>query len=54
MFFVAFDFEHSYIKKWCYTQMVFINECKYCKISNQMFFNVMFLFSKTKGDLLMT
>ena len=35
-------------------QVVFINECKSCEISNQMFFNVMFSFSKTKGELVMT
>ena len=29
-------------------QVVFINECKSCEISNQMFFNVMFSLSKTK------
>ena len=33
--------------------MVFINECKSCKISSEMFFNVMFLFSKTEDELLM-
>ena len=31
-----------------YQEEVLINECKSCKISNQMFFNVMFSFSKTK------
>ena len=30
-------------------QVVFINECKSREISNQMFFNVMFSFSKTKS-----
>ena len=35
-------------------QVVFINECKYCEISNQMFFNVMFSFLKTKGKMVMT
>ena len=34
--------------------VVFINECKSCEISNQMFFSVMFSFSKTKGELAMT
>ena len=33
-------------------QAVFINECKSCKTSNQIFFNVMFSFSKTKDKLL--
>ena len=28
-------------------QVVFINECKSCEISNQMFFNVMLSFLKT-------
>ena len=31
-------------------QLVFINECKSCEISNQMFFNVMFSFLKVKDD----
>ena len=35
-------------------QVVFTNECKSCEISNQMFFNVMFSFSKTKDELIMT
>ena len=35
-------------------QVVFINECKPCEISNQMFFNVMFLFSKIQDELVMT
>ena len=35
-------------------QMVFVNEVKPCEISNQMFFNVMFLCLKTKDDLVMT
>ena len=35
-------------------QEVFINECKYYEISNQMFFNVMFSFSETKDKLIMT
>ena len=34
-------------------QVVFINECKPCEISNQMVFNVMFSFSKTKEELVM-
>ena len=29
-------------------QVVFINECKSCEISNQIFFNAMFSFSKAK------
>ena len=32
-------------------QVVFINECKSCKINNQMLFSVMFLFSKGKDKL---
>ena len=35
-------------------QVVFTNQCKSCEISNQMFFNVMFSFSKTKDELIMT
>ena len=34
-------------------QVVFINECKYGEIGNQIFFNVMFSFSKTKDELSM-
>ena len=51
MFLVTFDFEHTYIKKWCYASAV---ECKSCEISNRMFFNVMFSFSETKDELVMT
>ena len=35
-------------------QVVFKNECQSCEISNQMFFKVMFSFSKTKEELVMT
>ena len=35
-------------------QVVFINECKSCEISNQIFLNVMLSFSKTKDKLVMT
>ena len=35
-------------------QVIFINECKYCETSSQMFLNVMFSFSKTKDELVMT
>ena len=35
-------------------QVVFINECKSCEISNQMFFSVMFSFLKTKDKHVMT
>ena len=35
-------------------QVVFINECKSCEISNQMFFNAIFPFSKTKDELVVT
>ena len=34
-------------------QVVFINECKSCEISNQMFFNVMGTFLKTKDKLVL-
>ena len=34
--------------------VVFINEYKACEISYQMFFNVMFSFSKTKDKLVIT
>ena len=52
MFVVTFDFEHTYIKKWCYANGVY--ECKSCKIINKMFFNIVFSFWKTKGELVMT
>ena len=45
MFLVTFDFEHTYIKKWCQANGV---EYKSCEIRNQMFLNVMFTFLKTK------
>ena len=35
-------------------QALFISECKSYEISNQMFFSVMFLYSKTKDKLIMT
>ena len=35
-------------------QVLFINECKSYVISNQMFFNVMFSFLKTKDEQIMT
>ena len=35
-------------------QVVFINACKSFEISSQMFFNVMFPFSKTKDKLVRT
>ena len=35
-------------------QVMFINECKSYKINNQILFNVMFSFSKTKDELVMT
>ena len=47
------DIEHTYIKKWC-IKVMFINEYKSCEICNQMFFDVMFSFSKTKDELVMT
>ena len=34
-------------------QVVFINKCKSCEIKNQMFFNIMFPFLKTKDQLVM-
>ena len=37
-----------------FMQVVFINDCKSYKISNQMFFNAMFSFSKAKDELVMT
>ena len=43
MFLVTFDFEHTYIKKWCYASSA---ECKSCEISNEMILNVIFPFSK--------
>ena len=44
--------ENTYIES-TVMQVLFINECKSCEISNQMFFNVMFSFLKTDG-LVMT
>ena len=35
-------------------QVVFINECKSCEISCQMFLHVMFSLSKRKDELVMT
>ena len=35
-------------------KMVFINKCKSCENSNQMFFSVVFSFSETKDELVMT
>ena len=35
-------------------QVVLINESKSSEISNQMLFNLMFSFSKTKDELVMT
>ena len=32
--FLVLDFEHTYIKKWCYANSV---ECQSCEVSNQMF-----------------
>ena len=52
VFLITFDFE--LILRSGVMQVVFINECKSCEISNQMFFNVMFSFSKTKDKLVMT
>ena len=34
-------------------QVLSINECKSCEITNQMSLNAMFLFSKTKDELVM-
>ena len=34
-------------------QVVFINDCKSCEISNQMFFSIMFSFLKAKDNLVM-
>ena len=45
--------EHTYIKK-AVMLLVFINECKSYEVSNQMFFNAMFSFWKTKDKLVMT
>ena len=33
--FLVLDFEHTYIKKWCYASGGV--ECKSCEVSNQMF-----------------
>ena len=53
MFLVTFDFEHTILRSGAF-QLVFINECKSCEISSQMFFNVMFSFSKTRDQLVIT
>ena len=53
MLLVTFDFEHTILRSGAF-QLVFINESKSCKISSQMFFNVMFFFSKTRDKLIMT
>ena len=34
-------------------QVVFINDCKSCEISNHMLLNVLLSFSKTKDELVM-
>ena len=47
MFLVTFGFEH---KSSGATQMMLICNCKSYKIDNQMFFNIMFSFSKTKDE----
>ena len=52
MFLVTFDFEYTYIKKWCYASGVY--EWKSCEINTQMFFNVMFSFPKSKDEMVMT
>ena len=44
---VAFDFEYRN----GFMQVVVITECKSCEISNLIFSNVMFSFSKTKDFL---
>ena len=35
-------------------QVMLINERKSCEVYHQMFFNVIFSFSKTKAELIMT
>ena len=35
-------------------QKVFINECKSCESSDEIFFNVTFSFSKTRDGMVMT
>ena len=37
MFLITFDFEHTYIKKWCHISGV---ECKSCEIGKCFFFNI--------------
>ena len=36
------------------TEVVFINECKSFEVNSQMFFDVVFSFSKSKDELVMT
>ena len=45
MFLVTFDFEHTYIKKWCYASGV---ECNSCEIRNQIILTVLYSFSKRR------
>ena len=52
MFLVTFDFQRTYLKQWCYASGVY--KCKSCEIRNQIFFNAMLSFSKTKEELVMT
>ena len=54
MFLVTFDFEHIPILRSNAMQVVFVNECKSCEISYQIFFNVMLPFLKIKDKLVMT
>ena len=55
MFLVTIDFVLNIpILRSGVMQMVFINECKSYETSNQMIFNAMFSFLKTKDELIMT
>ena len=49
MFLVTFDFEHPIL-----SGVMQVYECKSCETSNQMLFNVMFLFLKMKDTMVMT
>ena len=51
---VTVDFVNIPISRHGVMQVVFVNECKSCKTSKQMFFNAIFLFLKIKDELVVT
>ena len=50
---LTIDFEQTYIKKGCYASGAHKGVLS-CEISNQMFFSVIFSFSRIKDGLVMT